>query len=98
MVVAIDDSEHSTYALEWTLHHFFTKHRRMKLVLCLVANQICSYFGKGIFSHMTKIFYIRLTHSLQLDRLLEYSSPFVIFVLALGEDLPQAKQPPRLFA
>ena len=32
---------------------------------------------------MTKIFYIKLTHSLQLDRLLEYSSPFVIFVLAL---------------
>uniref|UniRef100_A0A2N9J1S0 UspA domain-containing protein n=1 Tax=Fagus sylvatica TaxID=28930 RepID=A0A2N9J1S0_FAGSY len=24
MVVGIDDSEHSTYALEWTLDHFFT--------------------------------------------------------------------------
>ncbi|OMO81911.1 Universal stress protein A [Corchorus olitorius] len=24
MIVAIDDSEHSVYALEWTLNHFFT--------------------------------------------------------------------------
>ena len=24
MVVAVDDSEQSTYALEWTLDHFFT--------------------------------------------------------------------------
>ncbi|XP_057966541.1 universal stress protein PHOS34 [Malania oleifera] len=24
MMVAVDDSEHSTYALEWTLDHFFT--------------------------------------------------------------------------
>ncbi|XP_050267150.1 universal stress protein PHOS34-like [Quercus robur] len=36
MVVAIDDSEHSTYALEWTLDHFFTPYASnhpFKLVL-----------------------------------------------------------------
>lgn len=34
MLVAIDDSEHSTYALKWTLDHFFiTENPVFKLVL-----------------------------------------------------------------
>ena len=36
MVVAIDDSEHSTYALAWTIDHFFTPYASnhpFKLVL-----------------------------------------------------------------
>ena len=36
MVVGIDDSEHSTYALGWTLKHFFTPYASnhpFKLVL-----------------------------------------------------------------
>ncbi|XP_073143717.1 universal stress protein PHOS34 [Henckelia pumila] len=33
MVVGIDESEHSFYALDWTLHHFFSQNSPFKLVI-----------------------------------------------------------------
>ncbi|XP_057422761.1 universal stress protein PHOS34-like isoform X2 [Lotus japonicus] len=33
MVIGIDDSEHSVYAINWTLDHFFAKNPSFKLVL-----------------------------------------------------------------
>lgn len=43
MVVAMDDSEHSTYALEWTLDHFFvpyTTNPPFKLMLVHVIPSV----------------------------------------------------------
>ncbi|KAK3004022.1 hypothetical protein RJ639_019420 [Escallonia herrerae] len=38
MVVGIDDSEHSFYALEWTLDHFFTPESKTLFKLVVMAS------------------------------------------------------------
>jgi hypothetical protein len=55
MVVGIDDSEHSTYALEWTLDHFFTpslgSNSLFKLVVVYAkpsASSAVGFAGPGI--------------------------------------------------
>ena len=62
MVVAIDDSEHSTYALEWTLDHFFTPYASdhpFKLVLVhskLTPSSAIGIAGLGINCYFGKLF------------------------------------------
>lgn len=48
MVVAIDDSQQSTYALKWTLNHFFTPYASnhpFKLVLVHAKPTVSSTVG-----------------------------------------------------
>lgn len=55
MVIAVDDSEHSFYALEWTLDHFFTPSLTncpFKLIIVHAkptASSVIGAAGPGIF-------------------------------------------------
>lgn len=55
MVVAIDESEHSSYALKWTLDHFFTPTPNPLFKLLLVhakpyATSALGIAGPGMYS------------------------------------------------
>ncbi|KAK8614556.1 hypothetical protein V6N13_068356 [Hibiscus sabdariffa] len=47
MAAGIDESEHSMYALEWTLEHFFTSNPPFKLIIIHAKTTACSIVGLG---------------------------------------------------
>ena len=58
MIVAVDDSEHSTYALQWTLDHFFTPITTPIFKLVLIHAKASATSAVGLAGPGTILLYI----------------------------------------
>lgn len=55
MIVGVDDSDHSFYALEWTLDHFLTPNSPFKLIVVHskpTPTSAIGFAGPGIFIYL----------------------------------------------